>query len=405
MTKFNEYSRSFSVSYEPDLLDYSTWKNDEFAIYKDSELLRTPGGNFFSYTSEALIRTLVTDLQLLHDSPSENRLSSPVLFSYCLDVLQNEEDPFMKDADAVLKADPFVTIKSAGREGTGWQNPDDSLFSFSFITLSGLMNSVNRFAGRVMGEIVMDEDEPDPFSEIVRLSYSRLSLFGKGALHALSGCHDSGIVLPLLLINGEISPVEYVKGVISLKIRSSGVFQALLSETALIVAFLNSPGPDLSGNVSVGHLLNEGESDRIEFKSTLRWDIRAGKTNPAIERACLKTISAFLNSIGGTLLIGVRDDGSVEGIETDKFPNDDKFLLHLWMLIRTCLGKDYAPFVKTKLEKTEEKTICIVLCSPSDRPVFLRQPGYPEEMFIRMGPSSNALNISEALKYIGKRFR
>jgi hypothetical protein len=37
--------------------------------------------------------------------------------------------------------------------------------------------------------------------------------------------------------------------------------------------------------------------------------------------------------------------------------------------------------------------------------VFLRQPGFDEEMFIRMGPSSNALDISEALRYIGNHFK
>jgi predicted HTH transcriptional regulator len=143
----------------------------------------------------------------------------------------------------------------------------------------------------------------------------------------------------------------------------------------------------------------------IEFKSTLRWDIRAGKTNPAIEHSCLKTISAFLNSSGGTLLIGVRDDGSIEGIETDRLPNEDKFLLHLWTLIRNCLGKDFSPYIQTRLEKTCEKTVCIVSCLPSSRPAFLRQPGFDEEMYIRVGPSSNALSISEALRYIEDHFQ
>ena len=104
------------------------------------------------------------------------------------------------------------------------------------------------------------------------------------------------------------------------------------------------------------------------------------------------------------MLIGVRDDGSVEGIESDRFPNEDKFLLHLWTLIRTCLGRDFSPFVRTTLERREDKTICIVACRPAPRPVFLRQPGFEEEMYIRIGPSSNALNISEALQFIRERF-
>ena len=156
--------------------------------------------------------------------------------------------------------------------------------------------------------------------------------------------------------------------------------------------------------INASLMIKEGESDSVEFKSTLRWDIRAGKTNAVIERSSLKTISAFLNSAGGSLLVGVRDDGSVEGIETDKFVNEDKFLLHLWTLIRTCLGRDVSPYLRTILEKMEEKTVCLVRCQPSNRPVFLRQPGFDEEFYIRLGPSSNAMDISEALGYIADRF-
>jgi hypothetical protein len=46
----------------------------------------------------------------------------------------------------------------------------------------------------------------------------------------------------------------------------------------------------------------------------------------------------------------------------------------------------------------------MVTCMPSARPVFLRQPGFDEEMFIRVGPSSHAMDISEALKYVADRF-
>jgi len=100
----------------------------------------------------------------------------------------------------------------------------------------------------------------------------------------------------------------------------------------------------------------------------------------------------------------VRDDGFIEGIESDRFANEDKFLLHLWTLNRTCLGRDFSPYIRTKLEKADEKTICLVDCQPSARPVSLRQPGYDEEMYLRIGPSGNALDISEALTYIKDHF-
>jgi hypothetical protein len=84
--------------------------------------------------------------------------------------------------------------------------------------------------------------------------------------------------------------------------------------------------------------------------------------------------------------------------------NEDKFLLHLWTLIRNCLGREVCPNIRTTLEKTEDKTICLVHCRRSSRPVFLRQPGFDEAFYIRVGPSSNAMDISEALKYIADNF-
>jgi len=216
--------------------------------------------------------------------------------------------------------------------------------------------------------------------------------------------HHSGIVMPLLLVLDEISPVEYVKGLISLRILSKEQYSVNLAGVVRVTTFLGLLLQKPIQEKLATAFISEGECDSIEFKSTLRWDIRAGKNNPAIERACLKTISAFINSIGGNLLIGVRDDGSIEGIETDKFANEDKFLLHLWTLIRTCLGRDFSSYIRTRLVKIEEKTVCIVDCLPCGRPAFLRQPGFDEEMYIRVGPSSNALDISEALTYIEHRF-
>ena len=255
-----------------------------------------------------------------------------------------------------------------------------------------------------MSEIIMEESDLHPFPEILKLSYNRLSPDQKVAVQALSNVHQSGIVLPLLLILDEIGTDEYVKGLISLKLRTKEQYAETLAEVVGVRTYLDLIMQKQAQGKTTLALIKEGEGDATEFKSTLRWDIRAGKTNPAIERSCLKTIAAFLNSKGGSLLIGVRDDGSIEGLETDKFANEDKFLLHLWTLIRTCLGRDFSTYIHTRLEKIDEKTVCVVDCLPSNRPAFLHQPGFDEEMYIRIGPSSNALNISEALKYIEDRF-
>ena len=402
MQTFSEYAASFSLHFDPLLLDISPL-NSEYCLFSGSEPLLTPGGHLFSHLSEDLIRLLLTDLQL-NNATAAGELNSPLLFSFYLDKLASGEDPLENQWSNLLSTDPFVQIKTGNVSSIRPFSPEEELFSFSFQTLSGLVAAVNRFTGQIMGEISLEEEEQAPFPEILKLACVRLSLLQKAVLEGISWTHQSGIVLPLLLVTGEISPAEYAKGLVSLRMLPLESMPALMAALAGVKSFLEVAVEKPSPEKNTRSLISEGEGDRLEFKSTLRWDIRAGKTNPAIERACLKTISAFLNTSGGTLLIGIRDDGSAEGIETDKFPNEDKFLLHLWTLIRTCLGRDFSPYVRTILEKIEEKTICRVNCSPVNRPVFLRQPGYPEELFIRMGPSSNALEISEALKYISDRF-
>ena len=64
-------------------------------------------------------------------------------------------------------------------------------------------------------------------------------------------------------------------------------------------------------------LIAVGETPRVEFKSTLRWDVRQGSDNPGLQKMVTKTIAAFSNTNGGTLLIGVAPDSSVSGIEPD----------------------------------------------------------------------------------------
>ena len=69
--------------------------------------------------------------------------------------------------------------------------------------------------------------------------------------------------------------------------------------------------------VSIEDLILEGESGELEFKSTLRWDTKEGALNKKLEEVIIKTVAAFANSQGGTLLIGVADNGEVLGLDAD----------------------------------------------------------------------------------------
>lgn len=151
-------------------------------------------------------------------------------------------------------------------------------------------------------------------------------------------------------------------------------------------------------------LILAGESANLEFKSTLRWNLHANRADKAIEHSVLKTVVAFLNSEGGSLLIGVEDDGNVIGNEADNFPSDDSFLLHFGNLVNDKIGKQFSGQIQWDLRELQGAKILRVDCAPSSTAVFLKVKD-GEEFYIRSGPSSVQLSTSEVLEYSKKHFR
>ncbi len=149
-------------------------------------------------------------------------------------------------------------------------------------------------------------------------------------------------------------------------------------------------------------MIDAGENDRFELKSTLRWNLKSNKPDKEIENAWLKTIIAFLNTYGGLLLVGVEDDGNVLGLEPDKFPNADRYLLHVNNLIRERIGMEVTQFIKFGLKQLDGKEILCIQCSPSPEAAFLKNK-QDEDFYIRVGPGSRKLTSRETLIYINNR--
>ncbi len=163
--------------------------------------------------------------------------------------------------------------------------------------------------------------------------------------------------------------------------------------------------PALNGmdNAQLLEVIAAGENDGLEFKSTLRWNLRSNKPDKAMEIACLKTMAAFLNSEGGTLLVGVEDDGHILGIGADKFPNEDKFLLHFNNLINQHLGLETVDSFSFDIQHLENGIILIVDCNPSPVPVYVIHDR-KEDFYVRIGPGTRPLTTRDAMEYIRNHF-
>ena len=169
----------------------------------------------------------------------------------------------------------------------------------------------------------------------------------------------------------------------------------------------------MSAPISLEDMIAEGESDQLEFKSTLRWDLKEGIVSKKLEEVVLKTVAAFANSQGGTLLVGVDDERQIVGLEHDYFSlgeaDRDKFELHLRNLLNQQLG---AGFVTSKIRITfhciADKELCEIETSPAKEPVILKvkdKNGQTvEKFYARSGNSSQEIPLSEMSAYIKERF-
>ncbi len=152
-------------------------------------------------------------------------------------------------------------------------------------------------------------------------------------------------------------------------------------------------------------LISKGENEKLEFKSTLRTNLHTKEFDKKIEYTILKTIVSFLNTNGGTLLIGISNKGEILGIQADKFENEDKFALHLTNIIKEKIGKKNLHLINLRLLKIKDKFIMRVDCKESSKEIFLKSSTGDEEFYIRVGPSNSQLVGSELIEYVNKKFK
>ncbi len=170
----------------------------------------------------------------------------------------------------------------------------------------------------------------------------------------------------------------------------------LIEEELQREAALDDPGQRIC------ELIKAGESERLEFKATVRWNLREDRSGKEIEIAWLKGIVGFLNTEGGVLLIGVEDDGSIVGFERDNFANDDRCLRHIDSLISTHIGLEFSRFIHFTIVEIGDRKVVEIRCQLSEIPAFLKK-GEAEDFFIRTGPASRKLKPSQIIKYLASR--
>ncbi|MDD9979335.1 MAG: putative DNA binding domain-containing protein [Boseongicola sp.] len=168
-------------------------------------------------------------------------------------------------------------------------------------------------------------------------------------------------------------------------------------------AFYQPPPPP----PSVEEIIGADESKELEFKSTFQWDMRERKQNKVLQKEVLKTLAAFMNSDGGTLVIGVADDKEIIGLEHDlKLVQGslDAFENRLLSVFSSAIGAPYSLHCTMRFPDAQDgKKVCVIEVNAAKEPVFVDFQGQ-HEFFIRRGNATVSLNARDQYTYIRQRF-
>jgi predicted HTH transcriptional regulator len=161
-------------------------------------------------------------------------------------------------------------------------------------------------------------------------------------------------------------------------------------------------------DVNIHELIEGGEGNRVEFKSTFQWDVKKGEHNKGLKHQVIKTLAAFNNTEGGDLLIGVNDEGSLFGLEKDysllSKKNKDGFLLALTQEIENKISKEFASAVKIDIQNKEEKDIFWVRVNFGKDCVWVRKNKTEKIFYIRSQNKSIPIDPEEAADYIRRKW-
>lgn len=126
------------------------------------------------------------------------------------------------------------------------------------------------------------------------------------------------------------------------------------------------------------------EGKNIEFKRQYTDDIKYA-------------VLAFANTDGGTLYIGINDDGSVEGVESP-----DAVMLQVMNMIRDAIRPDITVAVDCSTELMENKHIVVLTIQRGvARPYYLANKGIrPAGVYVRQGASSVPASETAILQMI-----
>ena len=155
---------------------------------------------------------------------------------------------------------------------------------------------------------------------------------------------------------------------------------------------------------TVSELLRQMETSRVEFKKSARASLDNDAPERSINDSIVKTVAAFLNSAGGTLAIGITDDGDVCGLQHDlNFRHQDLDAYQNWLttlLVTTIGGGVVGAHVGLRLESVGSEVVCLVDVDPSPSPVYAKTQKGEACFYVRISNTTRMLEGPHIPSYI-----
>ena len=155
-------------------------------------------------------------------------------------------------------------------------------------------------------------------------------------------------------------------------------------------------------------LIAGDETFEVEFKSTARWNLREQRKDKRMEDAVVKTVAGFLNTDGGTLLIGVSDERQPIGLSHDvvlvKPASADGLVNWLTTHLVAALRHPAVMRTRMRIDQVDSVEICRVDVARSSAPVRARMSDGSEVFWVRMNNSTRSLPEEQADEYVSDRW-
>ena len=149
------------------------------------------------------------------------------------------------------------------------------------------------------------------------------------------------------------------------------------------------------------------ENDKIEFKSSAYYSYNPNVPEKVVTDSVLKTIAGFLNAKGGTLAVGIADDGQILGIKRDlekKNMDGDRYVNSLTNMIVHALGPLAATRAKIQLRATNGVQVALVHVDPSPEPIYAKVSKGDQVFFVRMNNSTRSLEGADLVGYVNRHW-